>query len=383
MAATATTWDYVHSLLVGPIDPPLDLTVYPPSGLLKGFGQVALITLALTLCVMTLPTPGTAWLRLAALPLLVYHSLHIAIDRSITYGAPLRDCFWPLLGWHLIAKELDICLSSLLDRETDKVDEVNEKAPRWIVPKSQAHRFPEAVEISKPKMNGQVDGEKSDDKVTVARASTHSIEQQWYLVPHAPLLSSRRFLWAFDHLTLVRAHTSYLFPKEQRAMEWAHRHFYEAALHPERSLYGKPEDSSILSVLLKLSAMVGFFSHAHLLVVGPGEAYYALPYSQQLFIIFFYGCWVALVSGIAEYLLLFPVLSRAGFPASMLLPTMRQPLMASGPSDFWIRWHAYVRRVSWRVARLLPGGRDPRGKMNKVWAFVLVSPVLLERQLLS
>ncbi|PWN18826.1 hypothetical protein BCV69DRAFT_64002 [Microstroma glucosiphilum] len=372
---TMIDWNWIKMVLIGPAPPPPLDAVPPPHGALRGFGLASFILLLLVICSMTLPSQGKAWIRLTLLPGILYLSLALSCKPELgSFGSLLLDCFWPLLGWNLIAKAVDVCIcGTFVDREGA------EKSPRWIVPKSQAGTWEGAVKLDLKGQSAETrDGEKREAKMNghasdEPKATTSpvygDIEAEWYAVPHSQhFFSLRRLLWACDHLFLLRPHTSWILPTEQRALEWAHKDLVRAALDPSSSRYGKPEDQSIFSVIGKVSLMTACLLNERLLLVPPGPAFYSMPVLVQAFNVLFYGALICLSNGPIEYFA-FPLLRRV-LPVSALLPMMNQPLLAKGPAEFWgKRWHAMVRRSSWRLSRLFPGGRHPVG--NKLWAFVI------------
>lgn len=364
-------WDWIKAVLVGPSPLPALDTVPPPHGALRGFALASFILLLLVSCSMTLPTPGTAWVRLALLPGIFYLGLSLALKPELaSFGPLILNCFWPLLAWSLLAKAVDVCIcGTFVDREGA------EKSPRWIVPKSQASKFKGAVKLDRESSSaetrntGKANGTATDTSKPPPASVSEGIEAEWYVVPHTQhLFSLRRALWACDYLFLLRPHTTWILPSEQRALEWAHKDLIRASADPSSSRYGKPEDQSLLPALGKVCLMTVCVLNGHLLLIQPGAAFYSMPYHVQAFNVAFYGALICLSNGPFEYLT-YPLFRRI-LPASALLPLMNQPLLARGPADFWgRRWHAMVRRLAWRLSRLFPGGLHPVG--NKLWAFVI------------
>jgi hypothetical protein len=369
---TMIDWDWIKTVLIGPSPlPPLDM-IPPAHGALRGFALASFILLLLAFCSMTLPTPGTAWIRLTLLPGIFYLSLSLALKPELaSFGPLILECFWPLLAWSLLAKAVDICIGgTFVDREGP------EKSPRWIVPKSQAGKFEGAVKVgtegnssAETQKRVEANGTAPDTTKPSPASISEDIEAEWYVVPHTQhLFSWRRALWACDHLFLLRPHTTWILPSEQRALEWAHKDLVRASANPSSSRYGKPEDRSLLPVVGKVCLMTICVLNGRLLLIQPGAAFYSMPLYVQAFNVLFYGALICLSNGPFEYLF-FPLLRRL-LPASALLPLMNQPLLAAGPADFWgRRWHAMVRRLAWRLGRLFPGGLHPVG--NKLWAFVI------------
>lgn len=371
-------WAWLRTVLLGYDTPPLSTLIVPPSGVLLGILELSAAGFLLLLCTASLPLsprayPLTALARLGAFPLIAHLCLHAAVSPRITLGAPLRDFVWAIVGWNIGARALDVCVGSYF---VDGEDEA-QRCPRWIVPRGKER------ELGKGKAVALAPAGKGKPGATSSASDPAAdVPAQWYAIPHSayPLLSLRRLLWSIDHLLLLRPHTSWLLPGEQRALEWAHRSFLCASGAPaptsvwEPPAYGAGEDRSLLTILPKLLlfAALGFFSH--LAFVPPGLAgYYTAPAIQQVYNVALYGGLIALLPGSLESLL-FPLLRRyLRVPSTALIPTFRQPLAARGPADFWgRRWHTFVRRVTWRDARLFPWGdakKHPWG--NKVWAFVI------------
>ncbi|CAO1633077.1 unnamed protein product [Sympodiomycopsis kandeliae] len=326
---------------------------------------------------MTLPcasTPRTLMLarlvRLAIFPLIAYTLVEFSVNKSITLGAPLRDFWFPVLAWSRLMTGIDICLTTL----TDKSD--HERAPRWIVPERQAHRFPNAKPLPLPAhlLKKADHGDDMPSKKTGKNTEEEEyfrVDLEWFAVPHTEsMMSWRRFLWACDNIYLYRAGTSWFLPSEQRSLEWAHSSFVRAALHPEQSEYGRPESDQPFYPWAKLLVTVAMASQSQLLELKRPTTFYDLPLWHQLFICAFEGAVIVCTFDFVEYHVLPFWTSKRALPVTALQRLQHNPLWASGIIDFWgRRWHKLIRRKVCRVAQLLPFGQTQIG--NKLGAFVV------------
>lgn len=359
-----------------------DFAIKCPSNVLRGLYWIFHGEALIILTAMSLPR-GRTWirweyLRLLFLPAILHHYIRLSIDGSISLGAPLRDFWFPVFAFSRMMTAIDVCLVSNWDKT------INELAPRWIVPKSQAHRFPGAEPLPFPRTLAKLyehvssKAEPSDK----ARANGHAmamedygalvrIEPEWYAVPHCQgLWTWRRFLWAVDHVYTYRAGTSWVFPNEQRAMEWAHASLVRASLEPDRSPFGLPEHDAPFWPWAKFIWFILLASQQHLLTIEPPVQFYDLPLWRQVYISMFEGSAIAFAPSLAEYYIVPLLVRKRILPATALPRLMHDPARSSGITDLWgRRWHTLIRRKVTRVALILPFGQSSLG--NKLMAFLV------------
>ncbi|CAO1637010.1 unnamed protein product [Parajaminaea phylloscopi] len=356
--------DWLSLVFFGRTEQP-DFTIVAPRGIAYG---LALIAIAISLLIAAAATlPQSSHLRFWGLVRVFlciaiwWCAIEISTNPSITLGAPIRDMQWPMIGWNLMLRASDICIVSLGDTSAQQ------RAPRWIVPSSQKDRFP-GCEPLPPRDHAKETKDATTPRVSDGRASEKPLPvTEWYVVPHTPSLwSTRRLLWAWDQISVLRPGTSLILPWEQRSLEWSH-----AALLGDgrskgstRPTFGNPESLwYLLFQVTLLVAVVGPALDAIATVpqslTGTGaDFYYALPLSKQMLLAFCYGFLVPFPSSVVESLL-FPLLLRLKLvPRTALLSNFDYPLLSAGPVEFWgRRWHSLIRRVVWRNAFLVPGSR--------------------------
>lgn len=364
--------DWCKRVLFGRTDPP-DFTIVQPHGLRYAFSLLWSAIVLLLFAASTLPETRhrRAWatLRLMLWLVIVYVSVELSISPRFTLGAPIRDGLWPLLGWNVIARATDVCVASLLDEDDEH------RAPRWIVPIPAASKG--------KKFDEDLDERNGDAKVSGTQAKVgfkdqfDAVPAQWQTLPHPPLFSWRRVLWAWDHLTLLRPGTSLALPNEQRALSWSQATLERASRDSvTHGGFGQNEGLRYVGFTLLLQAIIAMpFQHVITMPqssTGTGaDHFYSMPLAYQLFVTFCIGLAIPMPSSIIDTLLAPFVLKRRWAPRTAFLSGFHQPLFAKGTLDFWgRRWHAWVRRCAWRNARLL-GGSKQGPTLNRIGAFLV------------
>ncbi|PWN29621.1 hypothetical protein BDZ90DRAFT_258534 [Jaminaea rosea] len=379
----ASHYEYAHHVLLD-----------PPARLARGylFHASGVATLATTLgwllvfiigCHVTLPnsSPTVSMLRLFALPWIVAVSVTCALDRErFSLGGDFRDVAIPSAIWLVLAEAIKVCLVTIWDGD-------KERAPRWIVPESQAHKWEGAVKIEDDEQQSQQgNGKLQKPHATVARR--FDLPATWYIVPHPPLLSFRRLVWALDNFAMRRPGTSLLFPGEQRAMEWAYKPMIRsAAVYERAAAAGDAKEAARiresapiwfgqleygwLGVLIQAAMLYGatrFIFYLDLKASKGPYDFYSLPLVHQYALTFSLGALVAFTFSPLEYIL-GPLLYALRFPATALIPAFQRPMVASGPTDFWSRrWHQFLRKDFTTLAKLLPGSRESK-TLLALWTF--------------
>ncbi|CAO1628668.1 unnamed protein product [Parajaminaea phylloscopi] len=368
--------------------------LYPARGVLPFLSAVLQSFVIVIALHTTLPCPPSAALhiaRCASLLLVLYILYPVTFDRErYTLGSDFRDITIPSVVWLPLAEAVKVSLVAIW--QTD-----SQRAPHWIVPHSQVHRWPGAERIPTHERGASEDRDDSeppcDEPLPKDASYPLDVPAVWYRVPHPPLWSWRRLGWALDNLGLRRPGTSWQFPHEQRAMEWAHRPLVEAARiyseanqleHKQRDgaaarrrrreapvWFGQLE-GGFFSSALQAAALLVIFRYIRLLDLraarGPYD-FYNFPLLDQYAMTAALGCIVAFTFTPVEYLLYPFLLHVLKFPATAISPAFQQPLKSSGPADFWSRrWHQMLRRDFTTLALLMPGAASSK-RLRALWTF--------------
>lgn len=371
--------------------------LFPSAGVVTMLTTVGLTFPIILLFHASLPssTPTVQILRPFSLPYLLALFAPIALDRSrFTLGGDFRDIAIPALAWLPIAEALKTCMVSIWDED-------RQRAPRWIVPEAQAKRFKGATKVEEDEDVKQriAEARKASDSAKSSRSHHHlgtpsrfTIPTTWYYIPHPPFWSSRRLLWAIDSLALRRPGTSWIFPHECRAMEWAHRPMlHSAAVYEEAerieakgdvgAAQRKREEAPVwfgqlewgykgcLAQLVFLYGVFRFVAWLNLETSKGPYDFYTFPLWQQYAMTFGLGSTIAFTFSPIEYLIGPLLLQVFRFPATAISPTFQRPLVSSGPTEFWgKRWHQWLRRDFSTIARMMPFSREFATMMG-VWTF--------------
>ncbi|CAO1618911.1 unnamed protein product [Sympodiomycopsis kandeliae] len=350
--------------------------LYSSSGALPLISTITFLFLILFCLHMTLPStsPTVSYLRFLAFPLfLVALFPFIEEGSGYTFGNDFRDIAIPSFVWLPLSEATRICFLAVWDSH-------HERAPRWIVPESQKHRWPGAVPVRKQE-NGQVI--KGEMHTTDHDDGSLAVPSSWYYVPHPRAFTCLRLLWAIDNMTLRRPGTSLLFPSQQRALEWslptmektsaiysqAARLEQKGDIHSAKQLrrtapiwFGQIEWNALIS-LLQMTFLYYFVTYVKSLDLSIKKGtyhpqnFFTLPLPQQYFLTFGLGALVAFPNSSLQSLIEYPLQSI--LPTTALIPVFQRPLCANGPKDFWNkRWHQFLRRDFANVAKLVPGARE-------------------------
>ncbi|PLW09765.1 hypothetical protein PCANC_05200 [Puccinia coronata f. sp. avenae] len=184
------------------------------------------------------------YFRLALLPFHLMLAYDICVNKNYSLGSAFRDSAFPTFAFLLFYRSLDFSILNLWDAEP---------AFHWIVPDHE----PSAVTELKPKS--------SNDKPII----------RWRKVPHPPLFSFDRMIWALDNLTLSRPGTPFLFPWKARALEWSQR-----ALESPDTKFGVPEWPISPAIIQQLVHLGCHFYIRHL-DIKSGQQIWDLPLFVQ------------------------------------------------------------------------------------------------------
>lgn len=375
--------------------------------LYRSAGVASLLTitlLLLTLCLAlhaTLPSrsPSISFLRFLAFFAILFALWPLLYDREhYTLGSDFRDIAIPSCLWLPLSEATRVCIVSLWDEEY-------ERAPRWIVPKSEAHKWKGAYPVDgegadatankgdrmtngKPNGHASANGatnDKTSSRTTTRNDDTHRmpplIPRDWYYVPHPAPFSLLRLLWATDSMSLRRPGTSLLFPSHQRALEWSLPVLQKASeIYDRAAAVDSPREADairrtspvwfglkewgIIASAAQLSFLVAFCRYVKSLNLSiqhgtySPDNFYDLPLHTQYLLTFGLGSLVVFPASSGE--LLAHALQRVGsLPTTAVIPSFQQPLLSSGPRDFWNRrWHQFLRRDFSILAKLVPGTRE-------------------------
>lgn len=376
----------------------LDSPAYKCRGLLyRSSGVATLISVASLLLLFalvlhaTLPSrsASVSFLRFLCWPLTLFILWPIVQDRGEKYtlGNDFRDIAIPAFAWLPLSEMTRVCFVSLWDSYEDR-------APRWIVPLSQAHKWGITGDVAQEKEQRvtptygsaaahhkhDVDDDNSAGRGKYAKEG--SIPSQWVVVPHAPFFSWRRFLWAIDNMTLRRPGTSFLFPAQQRSLEWSLPVLRKTSgiyAESEAQKYTQDDDFirshspvwfgvsewGFIYSAFHMAFLVQFYRFITLLDLSIQKGtyhpvdFYGLPLHMQYFLTFGLGALVVFPTSSIDCIIHFVLKQVLRWPVTAICPAFQRPLFASGPTDFWNRrWHQFLRRDFSAIAKLVPGSRE-------------------------
>jgi len=258
------------------------------------------------------------YFRLALLPIQLMVTYDIAVNKKYSLGSAFRDSAFPTFSFILFFRCLDFSILNLWD---------DEPAFHWIVPESS----------SSPA--DSTSGPNSDEKPL-----------RWRKVPHPPLFSFDRVLWALDNLTLSRPGTPFLFPWKLRALEWSQR-----ALESPDTKFGEPEWPLFPAIIQQL-VHLGCHLYIRHLDIQPGQQIWHLSLFVQCALCFALGGAVTFSNALEEAIF-FPLILRFKLlPRTALVSHSKRAITSAGIGELWgKRWHHVWRRCFVRLARLVPG----------------------------
>ncbi|POW01386.1 hypothetical protein PSTT_12488, partial [Puccinia striiformis] len=259
---------------------------------------------------------SATYFRSALLPFQLMLAYDICVNTNYSLGSAFRNTAFTSLGFLLIFRALDFSILNLWDPAP---------AFHWIVPE-----LPSKIE-TKPA---------SSDERTI----------RWRTVPHPPLFSFDRMLWAVDNLTLMRPGTPFLFPWKIRALEWSQR-----ALESPETKFGEPE-WPLLPAIIQQFVHLGCHLYIRHLDIKAGQQIWSLPLPVQCALSFALGG-VVTFSNALEEAILFPLILRWKLlPKTALISHSKRSITSAGIGELWAkRWHHVWKRCFVRLARLIPG----------------------------
>ncbi|KAA1071447.1 hypothetical protein PGT21_007626 [Puccinia graminis f. sp. tritici] len=267
---------------------------------------------------VSLPCKGRSavYFRLALLPFQLILTHDICVNKKYSLGSAFRDSSFPTFGFLLLYRALDFSILNLWDPEP---------AFHWIVP----------------------------DRPPTTESKSESPDEKpirWRKVPHPPLFSFDRMLWALDNLTLMRPGTPFLFPWKIRALEWS-----QYALESPQTKFGEPE-WPLLPAIIQQLVHLGCHLYVRQLDLKAGQTIWTLPLFDQLALTFALGGAVTFSYALEEAIF-FPLILRFNLlPKTALISHSKRSIASAGLGELWgKRWHHVWKRCFVRLPRLMPG----------------------------
>ncbi|KAH9454057.1 hypothetical protein MJO29_007011 [Puccinia striiformis f. sp. tritici] len=257
------------------------------------------------------------YFRLALLPFQLMLAYDICVNKKYSLGSAFRDPAFPSFGFLVFYRAVDFSILNLWDPAP---------AFHWIVP-------------DHPQTETKSASSESDDKPI-----------RWRKVPHPPLFSFDRMLWAIDNLTLLRPGTPFLFPWKIRALEWSQRE-----LESPHTKFGEPE-WPLLPAIIQQFAHLACHLYIRHLDIKAGQKVWDQPIFVQCALAFALGGAVTFSYALEEAILFPLILHLKLLPKTALLSHSKRSITAAGIGELWgKRWHHVWKRCFVRLARLIPG----------------------------
>ncbi|KAI7951370.1 hypothetical protein MJO28_007054 [Puccinia striiformis f. sp. tritici] len=257
------------------------------------------------------------YFRLALLPFQLMLAYDICVNKKYSLGSAFRDPAFPSFGFLVFYRAVDFSILNLWDPAP---------AFHWIVP-------------DHPQTETKSASSESDDKPI-----------RWRKVPHPPLFSFDRMLWAIDNLTLLRPGTPFLFPWKIRALEWSQRE-----LESPHTNFGGPE-WPLLPAIIQQFAHLACHLYIRHLDIKAGQKVWDQPLFVQCALAFALGGAVTFSYALEEAILFPLILHFKLLPKTALLSHSKRSITAAGIGELWgKRWHHVWKRCFVRLARLIPG----------------------------
>ncbi|OAV87818.1 hypothetical protein PTTG_29270 [Puccinia triticina 1-1 BBBD Race 1] len=259
------------------------------------------------------------YFRLALLPFQLMLAYDLCVNKNYSLGSAFRDPAFPSFGFLILYRAMDFSILNLWDPEP---------AFYWIVP-------------DRPPT--------SDAKLV----SSDEKSIRWRKVPHPPLFSFDRMLWALDNLTLMRPGTPFLFPWKIRALEWSQR-----TLESPETKFGEPE-WPLLPAIIQQLVHLGCHLYIRQIDIKAGQQLWSLPLFVQCALSFALGGAVTFSYALEEAIL-FPLILRFKLlPKTALVSHSKRSITSAGLGELWgKRWHHIWKRCFVRLARLMPGSNN-------------------------
>ncbi|PLW30345.1 hypothetical protein PCASD_16089 [Puccinia coronata f. sp. avenae] len=272
---------------------------------------------------VTLPCKSRAaiYFRLSLLPLQLMLAYDICVNKNYSLGSAFRDSAFPAFAFMILYRSLDFSIVNLWDAEP---------AFHWIVPDHDPSSAVSELTVESP-----------NDKPIIVR---------WRKVPHPPLFSFDRMIWALDNLTLSRPGTPFLFPWKVRALEWSQR-----ALESPDTKFGVPEWPLLPAIIQQLVHLGCHFYIRHQ-DIKPGQQIWDLPLFVQCTLSFALGGAVAFSNALEEAIFFPLILKFKVLPRTALVSHSKRAITSAGIGELWgKRWHHAWRRSFTRLTRIIPG----------------------------
>lgn len=277
--------------------------------------------LLLFLSAISLPSSSRSavFFRLFLLPFQLLLAYDICTNKQYSLGSAFRDCAFPSFAFLILFRSIDFSFLNLWD---------SQPAFHWIVP----------------------DIPESNNNPASTSVTELSKPIRWKKVPHPPLFSFARILWALDNLTLMRPGTSFIFPWRLRALEWSQR-----ALESPNSKFGVPEWPLLPAIIQQLVHLACHLYLRHINLKA-GQSLFDQPLLVQCALTFALGG-VVTFSYALEEAIFFPLILRFNLlPETALTAHSNRAITSAGIGDLWSkRWHHIWKRCFVRLARLVPG----------------------------
>lgn len=298
--------------------------------------------LLLFLSAISLPSknPAAIYFRLALLPMQLMLAYDICINKDYSFGSAMRDSAFPSFAFLVLFRALDFSIVNLWDPEP---------AFHWIVP--------------------------DDSPSPEPKSSPNSNTIRWKKLPHPPLFSLDRVLWAIDNITLMRPGTALLFPWKIRALEWSQR-----ALESPDSTFGQPEWPLLPAIIQQLAHLACHW-YIRRIDLKAGESSWGQPLFVQCALSFALGGAVTFSYALEEATF-FPLIVRLNWlPKTALVSHSKRAILSAGIGELWSkRWHHIWKRPFVRLSKLIPGSRNRLVQMfGAFWISSVLHCLLMAR----